>query len=259
MCISYSCKQLYHIASNLVTCVLSDTLHEQKVSLRYNRGGGNTMPQKISGPALLESLHWRYATKIFDASKKISDPDWKCLEDALVLTPSSYGLQPWKFLVIKDTSVLQKLLPLSWNQKQVVDCSHYVVFLAKTDITPQDVDSWIERMAEVRQISKNSISFFRDMMVGDLVKGPRHAWIHQWAAHQTYIALGNFMTCAALMGIDACPMEGIDPVKYDETLGLKGSGFNTVVACAAGYRAVEDKYAHLPKIRYAKDKIIQKI
>ncbi len=217
------------------------------------------MPQKINGSAVLESLKWRYATKIFDPTKKISDADWKSLEEFLILTPSSYGIQPWKFLVIQDSPTRQKLLPISWNQKQVVDCSHHVVMLAKSDTTEKDVSLFIDRMVEIRQIPKDSLNFYRDMMLGDLVKGPRHAWISTWAAHQVYIALGNLMTCAAMMGIDACPMEGIDQAKYDEVLNLKGTGYQTVVACALGYRSQDDKYAHLPKVRYPADKMIQKI
>ncbi len=217
------------------------------------------MPQKINGSTVLESLKWRYATKIFDPTKKISEADWKYLEEALILTPSSYGLQPWKFLVIQDTATRQKLLPISWNQKQVIDCSHHVVMLAKSDTTEKDVTDFIELTANVRQLPKESLNFYRDMMLGDLVKGPRHAWISEWAARQVYIALGNLMTCAAMMGIDACPMEGIDQAKYDDVLDLKGTGYETIVACALGYRSADDKYAHLAKIRYTADKLIQRI
>ncbi len=217
------------------------------------------MPQKIANSTLLESLKWRYATKVFDPTKKISDADWKCLEEALILTPSSYGLQPWKFLVIQDPQVRQKLLPISWNQKQVVDCSHHIVMLAKTDISEKDLDAFIDLTASVRQIPKESLKFYKDMMLSDLVNGPRHAWISKWAARQVYIALGNLMTCAAMMGIDACPMEGIDQAKYDDVLNLKGSGYETVVACSLGYRSVDDKYAHLAKVRYPASKITQKI
>lgn len=208
----------------------------------------------ISGESLLQQLNWRYATKKFDPSKKISAADWAVLEQALVLTPSSYGLQPWKFIVVTDPALKTKLRPASWNQSQVEECSHLVVLTAKQDITEADVDRFIARIAEVRGVTAESLAGYKDYMVGDLVKGPRHAIIHEWAARQTYIALGNLMTSAALLGVDACPFEGIEPAKYDEILGLKGTGYATISACPLGYRAADDKYANAPKVRFeAKD------
>lgn len=208
----------------------------------------------ISGESLLQQLNWRYATKKFDPSKKISTTDWAVLEQALVLTPSSYGLQPWKFIVVTDPALKTKLRPVSWNQSQVEDCSHLVVFTSKQDITEADVDRFIARTAELRGATVESLAGYKGYMVGDLVKGPRHAVIHEWAARQTYIALGNLMTAAAMLGVDACPFEGIEPAKYDEILGLTGSGYATVSACPLGYRSADDKYAGAPKVRFeAKD------
>ena len=206
---------------------------------------GNTTPQQ-----LLDALHWRYATKLFDASRKIPADAWHALEQSLVLTPTSYGLQPYQFLVVQDAAIRAKLLPQSWNQKQVVDCSHYVVFLARTDMQEADVDRLIARISQVRGVAPESIQFYKKMMLGDVVNGPRGKVAHEWATRQCYIALGNFMTCCALLGVDACPMEGINPPEYDKILGLEEGGYKTVVACAAGYRAPGDKYATLPKVRY---------
>jgi len=208
----------------------------------------------ISGDSLLEQLTWRYATKKFDPAKKISAADWAVIEKALVLTPSSYGLQPWKFIVVTDPALKAKLRPASWNQSQVEDCSHLVVLTAKVDVTEADVDRFVARMAEVQGVPVESLAGYKGFMVGDLVKGPRHATIQDWAARQTYIALGNLMTSAALLGVDACPFEGIEPAKYDEILGLKGTGYTTISACPLGYRAARDKYAAVPKVRFeAKD------
>ena len=210
----------------------------------------------ISGESLLHQLTWRYATKKFDPLKKISATDWAVLEQALVLTPSSYGLQPWKFIVVTDPALKTRLRPASWNQSQVEDCSHLVVFTAKKDITEADLDRFIARTAEVRGATVESLAGYKGYMVGDLVKGPRHAFIHEWAARQTYIALGNLMTAAAMLGVDACPFEGIEPAKYDEILGLVDTGYATVAACPLGYRSADDKYASAPKVRFeAKDVI----
>lgn len=211
----------------------------------------------IPGESLLQQLNWRYATKKFDATRKISDGDWATLEKALVLTASSYGLQPWKFIIVTDPALKAKLRPASWNQSQVEDCSHLVVFTAKQDVTEADVNRFIARIAEVRGVSPESLAGYKGFMMGDLVNGPRHAIIGEWAARQTYIAMGNLLTSAALLGIDACPFEGIEPAKYDEILGLKGSGYTTISACPVGYRAADDKYATAPKVRFEAKDIVE--
>jgi nitroreductase len=208
---------------------------------------------------LLEALNWRYATKIFDASKKIPAEVWDALEKTLVLTPTSFGLQPYKFLVVQNPEVRAALLPQSWGQKQVVDCSHYVVFAARTEMKEPDIDKLIKRIVAVRGVPEDSLKAYRDMMVGNLVTGGRAAIAHEWASRQAYIALGNAMTAAALLKVDGCPMEGINPVEYDKILKLEGSGYKTVVALALGYRAAADKYATIPKVRYETKDLVQHV
>ena len=208
---------------------------------------------------LLEALQWRYATKVFDATQKIPADVWQTLERALVLTPTSYGLQPYKFLVINDPVKRAELLPHSWNQKQVVEASHFVVFTARTQMTEADVTKLIQRTSDIRKIPAKSLNFYRDLMLGDIVNGPRGKTAHEWAARQTYIALGNLMTCAAVLGVDACPMEGLSPAEYDRVLGLNYSGYATVVACALGYRTATDKYASLTKVRYEANELVQPV
>ena len=206
------------------------------------------MSQSTQQP--VDALQWRYATKVFDASKKIPADVWAALEKTLVLTPTSYGLQPYRFLVVQDPAKRAALLAHSWGQKQVVDCSHYVVFTARTEMKEADVAKLISRTSEIRGIPEEKLNFYRDMMLGDVVNGERGKTAHEWAARQCYIALGNLMTAAAVLGVDACPMEGIVPQEYDKVLGLAGGGYATVVACALGHRSADDKYAHLPKVRY---------
>ena len=210
----------------------------------------------LSGDSLIQQLNWRYATKKFDAHRKLSQADWSVLEESLVLTASSYGLQPWKFIIVTDQALKARLRPASWNQSQVEDCSHLVVFAAKQDVTEADVDQFIQRIAEVRGVSTESLAGYKGFMMGDLVNGPRHTIIQEWAARQTYIAMGNLLTSAAVLGIDACPFEGIEPAKYDEILGLVGSGYATVAACPVGYRAADDKYAAAPKVRYTHETVV---
>ena len=208
---------------------------------------------------LVAQLRWRYAVKKFDPARKIPGDQWNDLEQALVLTPSSYGLQPWRFVVVTDAETRAKLRPASWNQSQVTDCSHYVVFACRGKFGAADIDRYVKRIAEVRGVAAESLARYRDAMVRDLVEGPRSKAIDEWVALQTYIALGNFMTAAAVAGIDTCPMEGIEPLKYDEILGLPAEGCRTAVACAAGYRAADDKYAAAPKVRYPVDDVIRRV
>ena len=204
----------------------------------------------VSNETLLQQLQWRYAVKKFDPARKIPAADWDTLEQALVLTPSSFGLQPWKFVVITDQATKEKLVPASWNQRQVAEASHVVVFAVRKPLMESDVDRYIALTAEIRSVAVESLAGFKKMMMGSLVPPPPGFDIHHWASLQAYIALGNFMTSAAMLGIDTCPMEGIVPAKYDELLGLPQEGYGTVVVGVAGYRAADDKYASLPKVRF---------
>jgi len=215
-----------------------------------------TPTHTLSPEALVESLNWRYATKKFDPSRKLDAATWQALEEALVLSPSSYGLQPWKFIVVQDPALRAKLREKAWGQSQVTDASHFVVFTHRTDLTEADVDRYLARIAEIRGVSLESLAGFGQMMVGNLVKGPKHATIADWTARQAYIALGKLMTSAATLGVDTTPMEGLDPAAFDRLLGLEGSGYTTAVACAVGYRAADDAYAALPKVRFATDELV---
>ncbi len=211
----------------------------------------------ISGETVHSQLKWRYATKQFDPNRKISDTDWNALEQALVLAPSSFGLQPWKFLVITNPDIKAQLPAISWNQSQPRDCSHMVVLAFKRDPGVRDIDRLIQRTADVRCIPVESLDGFRKMLLGSLTNPPFD--IHEWGAKQVYIALGQFMCAAAMMGIDTCPMEGLEPDKYDELLGLRDQGYATCVGCAAGYRSQTDKYGSLPKVRFPTSEVVQRI
>jgi nitroreductase len=207
---------------------------------------------------LLTALRWRYATKSFDPTRKIPAPTWDALEESLVLTPSSFGLQPWRFLVIQDPVVRGNLLGESWRQSQVTEASHYVVLTARTDLEAADIDSWMARMGEVQGSSAETLAAYRGVIAG-FSQAMSHEMRHAWNVRQTYIALGQMMAAAAVMGVDACPMEGISAAGYDQILGLAGTGYATVVACALGYRAADDKYAGLPKARFEREKVIRHI
>jgi len=207
----------------------------------------------ITREQLSRQLHWRYATNQFDPQRKISPEDWAALEESLVLTPSSFGLQPWKFVVVNTPALREKLVAASYRQRQVADASHLVVFAIKKNFSEADVAAYIKSISDVRGIP---VAGYHDVMVGSLFKTRDAAARAAWAGHQIYIALGNFLTSAAMLGVDACPMEGIQPAKYDDILGLDALGLSSVVVATAGYRAATDKYAALKKVRFAKADVI---
>ncbi|WP_409479255.1 NAD(P)H-dependent oxidoreductase [Pseudobdellovibrio sp. HCB154] len=201
-----------------------------------------------------EALQWRYATKKYDATKKISTQDWKTLTDSLALAPSSYGLQPWKFLVIENPEVREKLKAVSWNQTQVTDASHLVVFLAREKVDVDFVQKYINRVAEVRGLPLDALDGYKNMMIENVAKSPNNT---QWAQRQTYIAMGFLLETAALLKVDATPMEGLDPQAYDKILGLEGSGWKTTVVTALGYRHAEDATQNFKKVRFTDETLIQ--
>jgi nitroreductase len=211
----------------------------------------------IPPSTLLQALNWRYATKVFDASKTIDDATWQSLEEALILAPSSYGLQPWKFIVVRDPAVREKLVAASWGQSQPRDASHFVVFAVKEDLGDEHLDRYMARTAEVRGVPAESLAGFRKVISQSLEAARTDGRLDNWQTRQLYIALGQFMASAALLGVDTCPMEGLVPAQYDAALGLDGTGWKSVFACAAGYRSAEDKYASTPKVRFTADEVIE--
>ena len=205
---------------------------------------------------LIDQLNWRYATKQFDPTRKISAPDWIALEEALVLTPSSFGLQPWTFLVIDDPAVRAQLLLASYGQPQVVDASHLVVFATKANYAEADVDAHIQQAAKINGVSVGSLDGLRNMALRSVVQGMNEIERRNWAVNQTYIALGNLVTSAALLGIDAGPLGGFERARYDEILGLKARGLTASVIAALGYRKDSDKYATAPKVRFPREEVV---
>ena len=208
----------------------------------------------MTTPELLDALNWRYAAKAFDASKIIPADTWSALEESLVLTPSSFGLQPWKFLVIQDKALRESLVPHAWGQRQIADCSHLVVMTVKKSLSVADIDAFLARIVEVRGGTADALLGYRKMMLGSHEQGFMST---DWAKKQAYIALGQFMAACSLLKIDTCPMEGFVGPKFDEILGLEAQGLTTAVLCPAGYRSVDDKYAVIPKVRFAAKDVIE--
>lgn len=196
----------------------------------------------------IESLKWRYATKSFDTSKKVSAEDIATLKESINLTATSYGLQPFRVMVIDDPALKTKLRAASWNQAQLEESSHVFVFASKLEMTPDYVDDFIQRISDTRGIPQDALSGYGDVIKGSLVdKGVEK--IKDWNRRQAYIALGTLMAAAAELRIDACPMEGFDAAQYDELLGLKEKGLTAAVIAPVGYRSAEDKTQHAAKVR----------
>lgn len=209
----------------------------------------------VTPASVLEQLRWRYAVKKFDSSRKIPADVWAGLEQAAVLAPSSYGLQLWKFVVITDAALREQLKAVSWSQPQITDASHLVVFCGKTRVTEADLDRLIDATATTRGMTRESLDGYKKMMMGTTREGFPTV---EWTARQCYIALGVFLSAAAMMGVDACPMEGFENEKYDDILGLKAQGYASAVIATAGYRAADDKYAEAAKVRYPVAEVIDR-
>ncbi|MDD5770375.1 MAG: NAD(P)H-dependent oxidoreductase [Candidatus Gracilibacteria bacterium] len=206
---------------------------------------------------LLESLKWRYATKVFDKTKKVSQSDLSEILEAFRLSASSFGLQPWKIVVVENPELRQKLLPVSWNQSQVVDASHLLVLARLENVGEDLVEKYLDDIIKTRGVKKEDLAGYENMMKGALNSKTTEER-NFWEIKQIYIALGNLLAFLASKQIDSCPMEGFDSKAYDEILGLKQLGLASCVVLPIGYRSEDDKYSQLPKVRFdLKDLVIK--
>lgn len=212
------------------------------------------MNPTLTPEALLTALHARYATKAFDPARKIPAGVWSALEQSLILSPSSFGMQPWKFIVVTNPAVKTQLQGHAWNQPQVGDCSHFVVIARPAKVGPADVNKIISATAVAKGIPESVLEGYKQMMLG-FVSNPAFD-AENWAAKQCYIALGFIMESAALLGVDACPMEGINPAAFDQVLNLPATGYHAQVAIALGYRSATDKYSTSSKVRYPASELV---
>lgn len=204
--------------------------------------------------SLLQKLNWRYATKQFDASKKVDSADLETLQRAVRLAPTSYGLQPFRVVMVSDPELREKLKPAAYGQSQITDASHLAVFCSLTNMTAEYVDDYIARMATARDLPVSVFSGFGDV-IKNQIGNMDQAAIEAWNKRQTYIALAHWMVAAAELEIDACPMEGFDAGQFDEILGLKEHGLTATVLAPIGYRSPEDGLAEAAKVRLPLEKL----
>jgi nitroreductase len=202
----------------------------------------------------LENQNWRYATKKFDATKKISDTDLDILKEAMRLTSSSYGLQPYKIIIVENTELRAKIKPSAWGQSQIVDASHLIVFANEINFGKTGIDNYFKNTSETRQISLESMKGYHDLVIKNITSLPEEM-INSWTAKQTYLALGNLLNAAAELKIDTTPMEGFVPADVNEILGLDKLGLNAALIATIGYRHEEDATQHLKKVRKSNEEL----
>ena len=191
---------------------------------------------------------WRYATKKFNADKKISDQDLETLKEAIRLSASSYGLQPYKILLIENPELRAKLQPASWGQSQIVDASHVIVFANMLNFGEEEIESYLRNLAETRRINIENIKPYGDFMKLKIIELPEETR-NNWTSKQTYLALANLLNAAAELKIDVTPMEGFDPKAVNEILGLTEMGLNASLIATVGYRHADDATQHYAKVR----------
>ena len=202
----------------------------------------------------LEHQNWRYATKKFDATKKISTEDLNTLKEAIRLSSSSYGLQPYKVIIVENPELRAKIQPVAWGQSQIVDASHLIVFANRTSINDTEIDAFFKNMSETREIPLEALSGYQGFMKGKINELSEDAQ-NIWNSKQTYLALGNLLNAAAELKIDVTPMEGFSPTEVNEILGLNALGLNASLIATVGYRHTEDATQHLKKVRKSNEEL----
>lgn len=202
----------------------------------------------------IKDANWRYATKKFDASKKVSAEDLATLKEAIRLSASSYGLQPYKVFIIENPELRAQLQPASWGQSQIVDASQVIVFANMTQFGAAEIDAYLQNVVETRGIPADAIQGYGDFMKSKITALPDDVKAN-WTAKQAYLALGNLLNAAAELKIDVTPMEGFEADKYNEILALTEKGLNAAVVATIGYRHEEDATQHYAKVRKSTEEL----
>jgi nitroreductase len=202
----------------------------------------------------IKNANWRYATKKFDATKKVSDADLQTLKEAIRLSASSYGLQPYQVILVENPELRAQLQPAAWGQAQLVDASHVLVFANVTNIGDAEIDAYLNNVAETRGLPLDALQGYGDFMkskISSLSAEQKNIW----TSKQTYIALGNLLNAAAELNIDVTPMEGFEPEKVNEILGLNERSLNASLIAPIGYRHAEDATQSYAKVRKSEQEL----
>lgn len=197
---------------------------------------------------IIEDLNWRYAVKKYDPKRKLNTEQLEIIKESLRLVPTSYGLQPLKFLIIEDQEIREKLKGAAYGQSQVTDASHLIVLCSYTDVFDEHVDTYMKNIVEIRDVTLESTSKFGDYIKEVASKLSREEK-ELWNSKQAYIALGQLMHTCASLRIDATPMEGFNGDKFDDILGLKSKHLRATLVCPIGYRSEDDPALQRKKVR----------
>ncbi len=196
----------------------------------------------------IENANWRYATKKFDTTKKVATTDLEILKKAISLTATSYGLEPYKILIIENQDIKNQLVAASWGQQIVADASHLIVFANILDFGSEQMNNYFKNVTQTRNVPMEALQGYSDFMQSSINALPLEKR-NSWTAKQTYLAMNNLLNACAELKIDATPMEGFIPEKYNEILGLNALGLNAVLAVPIGYRHDDDATQHYLKVR----------
>lgn len=205
---------------------------------------------------ITEALMWRYATKKFDTNKKLNDETLNQILEAGRLSPSSFGLQPWKFILVENTELRAKLREAGYDQVQITEASHVLIIASRNDLSEDYVDNYMKSTALAQNVTVDTLSEFKSYLMNTISSKPNAEVIKNWNARQVYISLGIMLETAALLEVDTCPMEGFENAKYDELLGLNELGYSSVVMLTLGYRDESDESLKRAKSRFGTEEII---
>ena len=198
----------------------------------------------------IENAQWRYATKKFDTTKKVSPEDLETLKKAMSLTATSYGLEPYKIFIIENQHIKNQLVAASWGQQIVADASHLIVFANILDFGSDQMNAYFDNVVATRNVPMEALQGYSNFMQSSINAMPIEKR-NSWTAKQTYLAMNNLLNACAELKIDATPMEGIVPEQYNQILGLNDLGLNAVLATPIGYRHTDDATQHYAKVRKA--------
>lgn len=207
---------------------------------------------------IISALNWRYATKEYDSAKKLSDEQLETLLKSIDLTPTSFGIQAYKTIVVTNPEIREKLRAAAWGQTPITDASHLLVFAVPTNLSDLNVDNFVANIVKTRNVPVESLSGYIDMMKGSInSKTPEQRT--EWLSRQVYIALGFLLATAAAGKIDATPMEGFNVKQFNEILGLTEQNLTAVVVAPVGFRSETDSYAKLTKVRFGRDVMVSEV
>jgi nitroreductase len=206
----------------------------------------------------IEKLQWRYATKKFDSRRILSEEKLNILKDTFNLTATSYGLQPLKLVIVSNQKIKEQLMPLTYNQAQVRDASHVLIFCIEKNIDSQFISEHFKRVEDERQTPRTILEPFEKALISNFSKKEAHE-IRHWMSNQLYLTLGALLTVCAMEKIDACPIEGFEPEKYDQLLGLEEKSLESVIVLPVGYRDESDFFINLKKVRRGVEELVVNI